>query len=99
MECVGVVRRFFFNRVPDRSARVLTACVLKNVVLRTTVITDCWAGYNRLSSVGFTHFRVNHSENFVHPEDPEIHTQTIEGLWGLLKGFFKNEGPKPNHQC
>ena len=27
--------------------------------------------------------------NFVNPQIPDVHTQTIESLWGKLKGFFR----------
>ena len=29
----------------------------------------------------YTHRAVNQSENFLSPDDPGVHTQTIEGIW------------------
>ena len=47
--------------------------------------TDQWKGYHRVnSSMCFTHKTVNHSENFINPQD-ETHTQAIESLWGKFK--------------
>jgi hypothetical protein len=40
----------------------------------------------------FEHLSVNHSLNFVDPNDATIHTQNIEGLWSRSKYFLrKNE--------
>ncbi|WP_171479368.1 transposase, partial [Acinetobacter baumannii] len=78
-----------FFCVPDRNADTLTACILEHVRQGTTIITICWKGYCRLKKVGYIHYTINHSENFVHPN---IHTQTIEGLWGIMKRFFKTKG-------
>ena len=52
--------------------------------------TDYWGGYRGLASyddengqsLNYTHHRVNHSCNFVNPNDPNKYTKTIERLWG-----------------
>ncbi|KFD64384.1 hypothetical protein M514_23408 [Trichuris suis] len=48
-------------------------------------MSDCCRGYHRLSREDYTHFRVNHSTNFVHPDDPEVHTPSVESLWAQVK--------------
>lgn len=92
----GVCRssqEIFFRMVERRNVGSLTDCITSNVRRGTTIITDEWAGYRRLDRVGYIHRTVNHSENFVNPDDPSVHTQTIEGLWSILKGFLKTKGP------
>ncbi|KAH7712106.1 hypothetical protein AAVH_20566 [Aphelenchoides avenae] len=52
-----------------------------------------WAAYRRLCKEGFSHFTVNHSKNFVAPDDSNVHTQQFiedyvtEWLW-----FHQNRG-------
>jgi len=43
----------------------------------TTVISDSWAAYRDLRSHGYTHHTVNHSIQFVNP-DNGAHTNKIE---------------------
>ncbi|KAG0439505.1 hypothetical protein DMUE_2388, partial [Dictyocoela muelleri] len=63
----------------------------------TTIITDCWAAYNRLSEYPeFNHLTVNHSLNFLNPNDSSIHTQTIESCWGHAKRTLKNQNDTTN---
>ncbi|OGA26864.1 MAG: hypothetical protein A3F77_04465 [Betaproteobacteria bacterium RIFCSPLOWO2_12_FULL_67_28] len=57
--------------------------VMENVAPGTTISTDEWKPYKHLPSLGYTHFRVNHSAeewvNGIH------HTNTLEGFWSHLK--------------
>lgn len=61
----------------------------------STIITDCWRGYNGLSEEGFEHLTVNHSLNFVN-EETGADTNKIESQWRpirtrLARGGIKNE--------
>ena len=48
-----------------------------------TVFTDDAPAYNSLKKRGYAHHRINHSAKiYVHGN---VHTQTIEGFWSLLK--------------
>ncbi|MGL5708755.1 MAG: transposase [Aeromonas sp.] len=63
----------------------LSSCVHCN----STIYTDCWKGYLKLNELGFIHETVNHSVNFVNPENREIHTNHIERLWRSVKKFVR----------
>lgn len=75
----------FFELVPDRSEATLMAALQAHVVAGTRIISDGWAAYRNITSYGYQHDWVNHSENFVSPENDEIHTQTIERAWRGVK--------------
>lgn len=64
----------------------------------TQIISDGFAAYQ-----GFDHFDhgvydndVIHKENFVDPQDPMTHTQTIEGLWAHFKNKLGRVASKSN---
>ena len=49
-------------------------------------MTDEWRSYSSIENWGnYKHLKINHSENFVQPENKEVHTQNIESLWRKLK--------------
>jgi len=48
------------------------------------IVTDEWKPYACLKDIGFIHYTVNHSQNFIDPIT-EYNTQTIECLWVILK--------------
>ena len=49
-----------------------------------------WRAYSQLSSLGYQHETVKHSENFVDPTTG-AHTQTIERVWGLCKSMMRKQ--------
>ncbi len=55
-------------------------------------MSDKWASYNCLAENGYFHQSVNHSENFVDPNNPQIHTQNIESRWNIVKKHLKRKG-------
>jgi transposase-like protein len=83
----GVVQRGGKVRarvVPDVKGRTLVPFVQGRVLPASTVYTDELKSYRELGRKGYTHRRVNHSERVY--VDGDVHTQTIEGFWALLKG-------------
>ena len=47
------------------------------------VFTDDFLGYNALTKKGYPHRRIKHSARVY--VDGDVHTQTIEGFFGLFK--------------
>lgn len=90
------IRFIFLDGLP-RSNEMLTLLIDSYVLPGTKIITDGWAGYQgpiTLEQLGFEHAFVNHNENFVHPENPEVHTQTVEGEWKHFREAFPPGGVK-----
>lgn len=82
--------RCLMVRVPDRSSNTLIPIIEQFILPGSTIITDCWPSYNQLGvNEMFTHLSVNHSLNFISPEDSEINTQKIENCWMLVKKKIK----------
>ncbi|KAF0990047.1 hypothetical protein HZS_1012 [Henneguya salminicola] len=62
-------------------------------------MSDGWKAYTQLNQYGYDHEVIIHSENFVHPDDPEIHTQTVENMWTVIKRFLrKHETNRSPHE-
>ena len=76
----------------NRSGPHLLHLIRQHVAEGTHIITDGWAGYSGLSELGYRHSVVIHEQNFVSPEDDEVHTQRIEATWGSLKKFIRAHG-------
>ena len=77
--------------------RWLVPLVKKFILPGTTVMSDKWPSYNSLGDEGFNHWCVNHSVNFVCPDNPEVHTQTVERLWLDFKQWTKRPGLRTNY--
>ena len=64
------------------------------------ILSDEWRGYLNIESIpggNYAHETVNHSQNFVNPENG-VHTQNVENLWRNLKLKFKRMlGVHANH--
>ena len=85
---VGVVERRGRIRpvkADNIKAATLTSIVREHVLPRSTVYTDELASYNRLGAMGYQHKRVHHASRVYVTGEGEIHTNTIEGFWSLLK--------------
>jgi transposase-like protein len=74
--------RVIVKKVPNAKKKTLQGLIKANVKGGSTVVSDEWRGYNRLSSK-YVHLRVNHSQDiFV---NGIAHTQSIDGFWSLFK--------------
>jgi transposase-like protein len=88
---VGIVERTKKNRVgrviakvaSDVKADTLIGMAREYILPKSTVFTDDFASYDGLSVRGYKHSRINHSAKVY--VMGEIHTNTIEGFWSLVK--------------
>lgn len=81
----------FLKVTKKRSSEVLKSLILQNVEPGSRIITDCWKGYGGLSTLDYEHLTINHSVNFINPENREIHTQNVERLWRSVKAVIKKK--------
>lgn len=68
---------------PDAKAKTVLPIVAERVLPSAMVYTDDFPIYDGLSRMGYTHNRIQHSQKVYVMGD--VHTQTIEGFWSLLK--------------
>ncbi|GFX33363.1 putative transposase-like protein [Trichonephila clavipes] len=86
--CGGVERkteRCFLVAVHDKMAETLLGLIESWIEPGTTVISDCWKSYERLSERGYHHLTVNHSLKFV---DSETRAQTWQSYQASLHSFL-----------
>ncbi|VDK57537.1 unnamed protein product [Cylicostephanus goldi] len=84
--------RSFLVLVRRRDARTLLRLIVRYIRPGTTIISDCWQAYNRISALpqGYRHLTVNHQLNFVDPTTG-AHTQNIESHWQRYKRLVKQK--------
>lgn len=68
--------------------------ISKTIAAGATVFTDEYSIYSRLGTAGFTHKTVCHGRReFARDEDGdgfhEVHVNTIEGVWSLLRSWLR----------
>ncbi len=78
--------RLFY--VEYRKRVTLYQHIFANVEKSSTICSDQWAAYATLGDFFATHNWVNHSENFIDPNDSSIHTQTVERVWREAKALL-----------
>ena len=54
--------------------------------------SDGWAAFGGINAMQqqFTHQWFNHQLHFVHPDNPQVHTQSIEATWRALKNGLRH---------
>jgi len=80
-------KKAFIVPVENRNANTMRNIIVDNVHQGSTIVTDEWRAYGAAlrNLPEFTHLTVNHSFNFVDPDDPSIHTQSVESFWSHCK--------------
>jgi transposase-like protein len=76
-------RKCSLKFLPSRSRSDLFLFLNEWILPGSVVHTDCHRSYHTLSSLGFTHFSVNHSRHLV--DENGINTNWIEGIFGCVK--------------
>jgi transposase len=72
--------------VRSTGARVLLPEIQRTVKPGSTIYSDEWGAYRKLSYYEYTHDTVNHSKYEWSREN--VYTNTIEGFWGQMKRSF-----------
>lgn len=75
--------RIVAKTVPDTKRKTVMPHVKKKVLPESLVYTDEYIVYDSLNREGYRHDRVNHAQEVY--VDGNVHTNTIEGFWSLLK--------------
>lgn len=78
----------------DVKRTTIAPLICKTVALGSEIHTDEYAIYGALENWGYEHHTVNHARGeFARDEDGdgfhEIHTNTIEGFWSLLRSWLR----------
>jgi transposase-like protein len=69
--------------VPNARSKTLYPHIIGGVETGSIISTDEWVAYKSLPKIGYRHGVVDHSrDQWV---NGEVHTNTIEGLWAMLK--------------
>jgi len=77
-------------RVPNRIIDVIDYLLETRIGLGSILITGAARVYMNVDSrIGMEHQSVNHSLNFVYPENSAINTNMIESRWAAVKQKVK----------
>jgi len=94
---LGMIQRngeVVIKMLPNVQQVTIKPIIEKVVKVGSQVFTDEYNIYNRLSEWGYHHKTVNHSQGeYARDEDGdgfhEVHTNTIEGFWSLLRSWLR----------
>lgn len=71
--------------IGDTKAKTIQPIIKRIVKHQSTLISDEWLGYRGIGAY-YKHYVVDHSKKqYVDYDNPEIHTNDIEGFWGIMK--------------
>jgi len=90
--------------VQNKTKETLIPIIVNHVAGGATVISDKFSSYitrqerSHSEEVGFEHFFVNHSLNFVDPIQSFIHTNNIERTWRSLRASISHIKRSPSDE-
>ena len=88
--------RIVVRHIDGATAAAIGAEIDAHVMPATVVFTDEHPSYKQVGRKGYVHKRIKHSAQVY--VDGDVHTQTIEGFWSLLKrgisGVYHSVGAK-----
>lgn len=82
--------------VNQRDQNTLLPIIAHYILPGSRIVSDGWAAYINISSLGYEHLVVNHSEHFVDP-DTGAYTQRVENMWMRAKMRNKKECGTARH--
>ena len=86
----------FIEFVENRSRETLLDVIGRRIKPGSIIASDQWIVYKNLNELlpemEFKHISLNHSKNFVNPDDLNAHTQNIEAFWSLHKRKLRLRG-------
>lgn len=94
---LGMIQRtgqLIIELLPNVQQKTIQPLIQAQVQAGALIYTDEYNIYGRLEEWGFDHKTVNHSlSEFARDEDGdgfhEVHTNTIEGVWSLLRAWLR----------
>lgn len=78
-------RQCFMVPVEQKNSTTLLNIIKNHILPGTAIISDCWKTYSCLEDEGYKHLTVNHSINFVNPNNKDAYTSSIKRLWRETK--------------
>lgn len=78
----------------SRDAATLIPLIFRHIRPGSIIYSDCWSACVQIPDPKYTHHQINHTEHFVDTEHQNIHTQTVERLWRILKEIHIRSGIK-----
>ena len=89
MPVFGLLKRngsVYAYTIPNAKADTLIPIIREKVKPDTIVYTDSFRSYNALDVSEFTHYRINHSKEFVQDSN---HINGIENFWSQAKRHMR----------
>ena len=84
-------KKCFLVEVAQRNAQTLLPLIQQWILPGTHIISDGWAAYNGIDRINggiYSHDVIVHEQNFVDPNDRDVHTQSVESMWSRAKRIF-----------